>query len=93
MFPVEGIIEIDMVRTLINNKRYCRALSMLEDIEALAYEGAREIHDLFVRSHVHLAVENMEQGRYAQAIGHLEASKEFPERLGTGRPYEPDFTL
>ena len=93
ILPNESLLQVDMVRSLVNNKRYKQALSLLDTIQILPYEGATAIHHLFVRSHVHLAVENMEQGQYAKAIQHLQDSKEYPERLGTGRPYDADFSL
>jgi hypothetical protein len=35
----------------------------------------------------------MKKGRYQEAIERLEASREYPERLGTGKPADPDYRI
>ena len=35
----------------------------------------------------------MHQGNYAQAVPLLEASKIYPEQLGTGQPADPDYRV
>ena len=35
----------------------------------------------------------MSEGNYKTALRYLEGSKEYPERLGSGRPYDPDFRM
>jgi hypothetical protein len=77
----------------VGNKRYGDALGILGEIEVLPYEGASEVHGLFVRCQVHLALEHMEKGDYRRAMGYIEKSKEYPEHLGSGRPYNQDFRL
>ncbi len=93
IFPDEVVIKIDLVRVLMGVSHYAKALAILEKTEVLPYEGAYGVHRLFVRCQIHLALENMKKGDYAKAIGYIENSKAYPEHLGTGRPYEPDFSL
>jgi tetratricopeptide (TPR) repeat protein len=92
-FPDEAKLKIDLVRALMDNIRYEEARAILERTKVLPYEGAQEVHSLFVRCQIHLALESMEKGNYTQAIQYIENSKEHPEHLGTGRPYNPDFKL
>jgi tetratricopeptide (TPR) repeat protein len=89
----EDKLTVELVRALVGNKRYGEALGILGEIEVLPYEGASEVHSLFVRCQIHLALEDMEKGNYRRAIGYIEKSKEYPEHLGSGRPYNPDFRL
>jgi hypothetical protein len=35
----------------------------------------------------------MKQGRYEDALKRLEGSKEYPARLGTGKPHDPDYRV
>ena len=35
----------------------------------------------------------MRKGQYQEAIERLEASREYPERLGTGKPADPDYRI
>jgi hypothetical protein len=51
------------------------------------------VHDLFVQCQICLAMEAMKQGRYEDALKRLEGSKEYPVRLGTGKPHDPDYRV
>ena len=93
LFPDEDLITIDLVRTFRKNKLYQDCYSVLKEAEILPYEGQRDTHRLFVECQVYLAMEDMKKGNYAEAIQHLEGSKEYPERLGTGKPHQPDYRL
>jgi len=92
-FPDEGILRIDLIRSLISSNFYKEALSLLESTEALPYEGASEIHSLFVDCQIELGLNNMREKKFAEAVKYLEGSKRYPENLGTGRPYDPDFRM
>jgi len=35
----------------------------------------------------------MKKSRYQEAVARLESSREFPERLGTGKPDDPDYRI
>jgi tetratricopeptide (TPR) repeat protein len=93
VFPGEVPIRVDLVRSLMGNNRYGEALAVLEKTEVIPYEGAHDVHGLYVGCQIHLALEDMEKGNYRQAIRYIENSRLYPEHLGTGRPFEPDFTL
>jgi len=93
LFPKEITIRLDLIRTLVKTERWKEALDLLNETSVLPFEGAREIHDLFVRCHMQLGLQAMLDEEYASALHHLEGSKAYPERLGTGRPYDPDFRL
>jgi tetratricopeptide (TPR) repeat protein len=93
LFPNEVPIQIDLVQALMNINRQAEAASILDKVEALPYEGASEIHGLFVKCQIQLALEDMKSKSFCQAIEHLEKSKEYPERLGTGKPFNPDYRL
>jgi hypothetical protein len=90
LFPEEDILKIDLTRALIGNDRNTEAADILENLEVLPYEGARDVHRLFVRCHVNLGLENIQERNYEQAILHLEKAKTYPENLGSGQPYESD---
>lgn len=92
-FPGHMVLSMDHATSLFNNKRYEECLGLLEKTEVLPYEGAWEAHDLFVRVQVYLAMESMKRKDYGAAVRYLEGSKEYPERLGTGAPFDPDYRL
>jgi hypothetical protein len=66
---------------------------VLENATILPFEGQRDVHDLFVQCQICLAMEAMKKGRYDEALRRLEGSKEFPVRLGTGKPQDPDYRV
>ena len=92
-FPDEVILGMDYASSLFNTGNYVECLKKLEKMEVLPYEGGWEAHNLFMRANVHLAMENIKNKNYKNAIIYLEKSKEYPEHLGTGKPYDPDYRL
>ncbi len=92
-FPDEDLIKILLARTYLNNGRYQDCYSVLENATILPFEGQRDVHELFVQCQICLAMEAMKKGRYDEAVKRLEGSKEFPVRLGTGKPQDPDFRI
>lgn len=92
-FPEDGPLRVDLVKALLASGRNDEAAGILDVIEALPYEGASEIHALFVQAQVRLALEKIRVRDFAAAVVHLDKSKEYPERLGTGAPFDPDVRL
>jgi tetratricopeptide (TPR) repeat protein len=92
-FPEDGPLRVDLVKSLMASGLYGEAAGILDGIKALPYEGASEIHGLFVQTQVRLALEKLRSHDFAAAVVHLDRSKEFPERLGTGAPFDPDVRL
>jgi tetratricopeptide (TPR) repeat protein len=92
-YPDHMVVRIDLVRALVKNTSWKQALDILDKTSTLPFEGAREVHDLYVTCQVQLALQGIMDANYALAVEHLEGSKQYPERLGTGRPYGPDLRM
>jgi tetratricopeptide (TPR) repeat protein len=92
-FPEEDLIKIMLARTYLNNGRYQDCYSVLENATILPFEGQRDVHELFVQCQICLAMEAMKKNRYDDALKRLEGSKDFPIRLGTGKPQNPDYRI
>lgn len=92
-FPKETPILVDLVKTAMASDRYEEAAAVLETVEALPFEGASEIHALFARTHLQLGLTAMRKADWTGATREFERTKEYPEKLGTGRPFEPDDRL
>ncbi len=92
-FPDRLEISMDHAGTLFDSSRFAECHSILQGLEMLPYEGGWEAHNLFMRSQVMLAIEAMEEEEYQTAYQYLEGSKEYPEHLGTGKPYDADFRM
>jgi len=92
-FPFNTSIQIENVKALLSDQQYGTAAEILETMVALPSEGATGVHSLFVDCHIKFALKYVEMRDYLKAIVHLNKSQEYPENLGTGKPYNPDFRL
>ncbi len=93
LFPTEVPIQIDLVRSLMAVGKHEDAAALLDKIEALPFEGASEIHALFTRTHLQLGLNAIGRKDWPGAVRSLEHSKEYPEKLGTGKPFDPDYRI
>jgi hypothetical protein len=66
---------------------------VLENATILPFEGQRDIHRMFVQCQLGMALQAMKAGRFTEALKWLEGSREFPERLGSGKPHNPDYRV
>jgi tetratricopeptide (TPR) repeat protein len=92
-FPEEDLIKVLLARSYLNAGQFQNCYSVLENATILPFEGQQDIHRMFVQCQLGMALQEMKAGRYAGALRWLESSKEFPERLGSGRPHNPDFRV
>ena len=89
-FPAEVPLQIDLAEALLAAGDPHEAATVLDTVAALPYEGASNIHGLYVRAHVGIGLEAMKKGAWAEAVQALELSKLYPEKLGSGAPFHPD---
>jgi tetratricopeptide (TPR) repeat protein len=92
-FPQEDALRVLLARAYLNNGKYQDCYAELARASILPYEFQRGVHEFWVQSLVALALADMKKGRYQEAIERLEASREYPERLGTGKPADPDYRM
>jgi tetratricopeptide (TPR) repeat protein len=92
-FPNDFVLGIEYARALIDTAQYQAALDLLDNLTVLPYEGAGEGHVLYEKANLSLAVENMRRRKYQEALAFIAKSREWPEHLGVGRPYDPDERL
>ena len=89
-FPAEAPLQVDLAEALLAAGDPHEAASVLDAVAALPYEGASDIHGLYVRAHVAIGLEAMRMGAWTEAVRALELAKLYPEKLGTGAPFHPD---
>jgi len=92
-FPDDFNLAIMHVRSLVHLGRAQEAVAILDDVHVLPSEGARESHQLYVQAHVLAAFDAYDAARWDEAAAHLAAALEWPERLGQGKPYDPEERL
>ena len=89
-FPDNYVLGMLYARTLILKKEYANADKILSKIEVLPNEGSTIGRQLYKETKLMLAVENMKAGNCKKALQYVTDSKLWPERLGSGKPYDGD---
>ncbi len=92
-FPAEDQLKVLLARAYLANGRFEDCYNVLKDATILPFEGQRDVHALYVQSQIGLALQQMKKGQFAAALKYLDTSREYPERLGTGKPGRPDYRL
>lgn len=78
---------------LINNGQYAKSLKTLEGMNILPSEGARLGKVVFEQASLFLSMDMIKNKKYGEAIKMIEKSKEWPETLGVGKPYDVDIRI
>ncbi|MCM4172119.1 DUF5107 domain-containing protein [Arenibacter sp. TNZ] len=73
--------------------QYVKTVEVLKDIQILPFEHASESKHIYNQAHLFLALESIKAKNYKKAIALLQASKEWPENLGVGKPFHADKRL
>jgi len=81
------------VQSLNEMMRFREAIEILDRVRVLPSEHAGDSHRLFAEAHTMAALAAMDEGAWDDAERHLDAAMTWPERLGLGRPYEPEERL
>ncbi|MEA3462316.1 MAG: DUF5107 domain-containing protein [Bacteroidota bacterium] len=90
-FPGNYILELALSKYLTVSGEYQRSLDVLEKTNVLPFEGENTGQRLHIYNHLLLAFEHYKTGEYDLALGHIDQSELYPENLGSGSPYAPDF--
>ncbi len=92
-FPASIPIRMELVRALLALNHFQEAADILDDTSVLPSEGATAVHGLYQTANVLLGVEYIRKNELQQAMDHLVKSQDYPENLGSGKPYAPDERL
>jgi tetratricopeptide (TPR) repeat protein len=93
VFPDDFDLALLHVRSLNEVGGYEESLRIMEQIRVLPSEHSSEAHDLFSHAHLMAGLAALDRGDAHTAETHFEAAMTWPERLGQGRPYEPEERL
>jgi predicted Zn-dependent protease len=89
-FPQSYILGMTRVRALMAAQRYAEADAVLEKLTIIPYEGSAEGHALYREAKLMLAIDAMRAAKWDDARRLIAAAREWPERLGAGKPYDAD---
>uniref|UniRef100_UPI003F70D9A0 tetratricopeptide repeat protein n=1 Tax=Dyadobacter sp. TaxID=1914288 RepID=UPI003F70D9A0 len=92
-FVENPVIGLDYAKSLLNASKLEASLKVLDQVNVLPQEGAREGHSLYVTANLAQALTLAKNRKYKDALKSLEKARLWPEHLGTGKPNEPDTRL
>ncbi len=84
------IIGLLYAKCLFETKQYANAANLLLSVNVIPFEGATDGRELYRQSLLMLAVENIKNKKYKNAIDNISKAKLFPLNLGSGKPYDDD---
>lgn len=92
-FPSDFNLQLLQARSLNELGQSAKSVDVLDHVQVLPSENARESHALFEQAHLLEALGALEEGRARDARDHAVRALEWPEHLGQGRPYLPEERL
>lgn len=92
-FPDNPSVGIGHARALLNVGRYNECLEVLAKVNVLPAEFSNSGHIIYELASISLALDYVEKKKYKQAMEYIELSREWPENMGPGKPYNPDNRL
>ena len=92
-FPENFNVSIMHARSLLYTEQWDESIDILKSVQVLPSEMARESRQLFEWALIRKSLDLIKTGKIKKAISAIEASKEWPENLGVGKPYDPDESL
>ncbi|MCC7054491.1 MAG: DUF5107 domain-containing protein [Gemmatimonadaceae bacterium] len=89
-FPASYILGLTHAKALVAAGQYAAADALLGRLSILPYEGAADGRLLYREAKLMLAAQAIAAGRWRDASRQVAAAREWPERLGAGKPYAAD---
>jgi tetratricopeptide (TPR) repeat protein len=89
-FPGNPAIGTLNGRALLAAGRSQEAADWMDQLEVLPAEGSAEARSLYREAHLMVAVDRLGRGDPRGALTHVGKARDWPERLGAGKPYPAD---
>ncbi len=88
LFPNNYYIGLSYANALCRKGNNKLSLNVLKSILVLPNEGASMGRKIYKKNYLELAFKNLIDKKYDKAYEAIEKSKEWPENLGVGKPYD-----
>jgi hypothetical protein len=92
-FRDNSTLDLQYATALLNKGDYADCIKILAGLQILPFEGSSEGKVIYELAYLNEAFVHIKKRKYREALEKLEKSKEWPENLGVGMPYEPDDRL
>lgn len=89
-FPKNYNIGLAHAKALLNKEEFKKVITVLSSVQILPFEHASESRRIYEQAHIGKALKQIDTKNYSAAILTLKNSKEWPENIGVGKPYNPD---
>lgn len=90
-FKGNYILDIAYSKALSLSGKYKESAEILKHTNVLPYEGENSAHRIYEYNYLMIAYDNYKNGNYNIALDYLKKSEKYPESLGSGAPYTPDY--
>ncbi|KKB46928.1 hypothetical protein HMPREF1212_04425 [Parabacteroides sp. HGS0025] len=87
-YPSNYYIGLKYAKALCETGQYQPCISLLSKIQVLPNEGSYAGRAVYREANLYRAMELLRSKNYKQVMKSVEASKEWPENLGVGKPYD-----
>lgn len=87
-YPSNYYIGLKYAKALCETGQYQPCISLLARMQVLPNEGAYAGRAVYREANLYRAMEQLNRKNYKQVLKSVEASKEWPENLGVGKPYD-----
>jgi tetratricopeptide (TPR) repeat protein len=77
-------------KALLNNGQYDASIKVLKQLYILPFEGSSDGRDIYEQATLLSALGLIKQKKYKNALTRIEESRQWPENLGVGKPYDVD---
>ena len=89
-FRANDALALLRAKSLLLTGQYRTAAEFLASLRVLPSEGTTEARALFHEAHLLLAVDCLQAGSFDEALRLVNTARQWPERLGAGKPYPAD---
>jgi tetratricopeptide (TPR) repeat protein len=89
-FPANDTLALLRAKSLLLTGQHQAAAEFLSSLHVLPAEGTTEARALFHEAYLVWAVERLQAGAFDDALRLVKTAREWPEQLGSGKPYPAD---
>jgi Tfp pilus assembly protein PilF len=89
-FPANESLALLRAKAHVTAAQFAAAAQILDTLVMLPAEGAKDARAVYHEAQLGLARAAIAQSRWDDATRHVRAAREWPERLGAGKPYAAD---
>jgi hypothetical protein len=93
LYPDNDMLGLKYAASMLLVKKYRECTDYLTGLNVLPNEGAYEGRSVYRNAWLFCALQNVNEGRYNEALSDIERSKLWLEHLGVGKPYDEDIDL